>query len=253
MTNLTQREEPAFQSDDLVQIAGYRNISVLAIASLVLGLAAPLCFAAPVFMAIPLFGTAISLMALRRIAVSEGAMAGRWAASLGLALCLIAGLTVFSQAQATRYLCAGQARQLGQHWIKLLCSGDVEQAFKLTTAGARPEPQLSPDEPPPKQTPFDAFRNDAVVQALSTAGAGAEVRFVETVAFEPRSQRQAVVQQHFSVIPAAATATGTQESARPIDALLTLQRSHLAGDEDLRWLVTGYQRSAATPVGSGAP
>lgn len=252
MTNITHLDEPVFHSGDLEQIAGYRSLSVLAIASLLLGLAAPLCFAAPVFMSIPLFGTALSLVALRRIAASEGALAGRWAASLGLALCLIAGLAAFSQTQATRYLAARQARQLGQHWLGLLCSGDVEQAFKLTIAGTRPEPRLSPDEPPPKQSAFETFAQDAVVQALSTAGAGAEIHFVETVAFEPRSQRQVIVQQRFSVIPAAATATGTQASARPIDALLTLQRSHLPGEEQLRWLVAGYQPPSTPPAGPGS-
>src|SRR5688572_8269686 len=80
---------PAIHAEDLDQVANYRSMSGLAIVSLLLGLLAPVCFAAPVFLAIPLFGTALSLFALRRIAASEGALAGKWAATAGLALCVV--------------------------------------------------------------------------------------------------------------------------------------------------------------------
>ncbi len=56
--------------------APYRTMSVLSIVGLVLGVAAPLAMFAPLLFAIPIAGAAVSLLALRRIALSEGRLSG---------------------------------------------------------------------------------------------------------------------------------------------------------------------------------
>jgi hypothetical protein len=70
------------------------------------------------------------------------------------------------------------------------------------------------------------------------------------VTYEPQRYRQCVVQQQFAIKP---SATGIAENAstvgEAIDATLTLQRSRLAGEQNLRWLVLAFDQ-AASP---GAP
>src|SRR5438874_2243110 len=88
---------PAFRADDPEETSSYRSLSVLAIISLVVGIAAPLAFIGPLLLAIPLFGIALSLVALRQIAASEGALAGRWAAITGLSLCVVSIIAPFSR------------------------------------------------------------------------------------------------------------------------------------------------------------
>jgi hypothetical protein len=69
----------------------YRTLSVMSLISLCLGLAAPLCLVAPLLYAIPIAGTAVALVALRQIATSDGALIGRKAALVALALCVACG------------------------------------------------------------------------------------------------------------------------------------------------------------------
>ena len=76
--------------------AAYRTLSILSVVSLILGVAAPLAFFAPLLLVIPLAGIATALLAIRHIALSEGALMGRAAALVGLVLsvgCISAAFT----------------------------------------------------------------------------------------------------------------------------------------------------------------
>src|SRR5436305_15202732 len=85
-----------FHGDDPEQITEYRTLSVLAIISLIIGLISPVAIAAPFLLVVPFVGIAVSLLALRRIAVSGGVLAGRWAATLGLVLSLASAVVPVS-------------------------------------------------------------------------------------------------------------------------------------------------------------
>src|SRR6476620_3954579 len=112
-TSTTTTPSPVFHGDDPEQTTEYRTLSVLAIISLVMGLAAPLAVAAPFLLAIPLFGIAVSLVALRRIAVSGGVLAGRWAATLGLVLCVASAVLPISHDMIQRAIRVHQAETFG--------------------------------------------------------------------------------------------------------------------------------------------
>jgi len=234
--------EPAFHADDTEQVADYRTVSALAIVSLLFGLASPLCFAWPLLMAIPLFGAAISIIALRRIDASDGALAGRWAATIGLVLCVVSGTAAVSRDLVTRYIRTQQADELAREWIELLLAGDTEEAFRLTVAGNRREPPApEPGIPAPTQTPFEQFREQPIISELATAGADAEIQPAEVLAYEPQPRRQFIVQQKFLVAPRHAAGT----HRHPIEAIVTLQRSQLIGDRQPRWLVLSYEAPQA--------
>jgi hypothetical protein len=246
-------QQPAFHTEDVDQVDNYRTLSVLAIASLLFGLVSPVCFAAPVFLPIPLFGTALSLVALRRIAVSEGALAGKWAAATGLALCIASAAAIVSYAQVTRFLHTSQARQLGQKWVELIVSGNTQEAFQLTVQSTRDD---STDPPAnflaatPPEPPYEQFVKSPLVQALTSAGSGAEVRFAGTLAYDPQPNRQCIVQQQFDVTRAVTSAADAQTSADPVEAAVTLQLSRFRGESKLRWLVLGYSQLSELPQGA---
>jgi hypothetical protein len=231
---------PAFHAEDLEQIAGYRTLSGLAIVGLLFGLAAPLCFAAPLLMIIPLVGAAVSLAALRRIADSDGALAGKWAGTIGLGLCVASAVATISNTQVARYLYSRQAREFGRQWIGLVLSGQLEHAFGLTVEGVRPPPQPEPGAPTPSQTPYESFSSRALVRSLVAAGESADVRFLGTLSTELQPYRQSVVKQEFEVTPNSSAAT-SGKSVKPVTATLTLHRSRMPGESSLRWLVEAYE------------
>lgn len=236
---------PAFHSDELPQDANYRSLSVLAFVSLLFGLAAPLCFATPLLLVIPLFGAAVSLLALQRIAARDGVLAGRWAATIGLALCVACGAAAISRAQFTRHLRSREAAAFGRDWLALLLSGQSERAFRLTAQANQPEPPPEPGMPVPPTTPYERFLAHPFVRALVGAGAEAGVRYDGTLVYETRPNRQCAVRQRFLVTPIPTTGAESEPHPQAMDAILTLQRSRVPGDGRWRWQVLAYETSAA--------
>jgi len=226
---------PAFHGDDPEQTTEYRTLSVLAIISLIIGLAAPLAVAAPFLLAIPLFGIAVSLIALRRIAVSEGVLAGRWAAMAGLALCVASAVMPVSHELIQRAIRVRQAETFGRSWVAIVTAGNVKQAFSLTADGTRPMPPAEPNAPP-KPAPYEAFIEQPVIKALQAAGPGADIRVRDTVEFRAATPRSITVRQLYAVSPVSASPTGT--GGKPIEFVLSLQRATLSRESMSRWLVT---------------
>jgi hypothetical protein len=237
--------QAAFHADDVEQSAGYRTVSVLAIISLIFGLASPLCFAGPLLMAVPLFGAAISILALRQIAASEEALAGRWAAVIGLFLCIASGVAMFSRDVTVRSMRLHQAREFGENWIATLLSGKLEDAFRLTVDGNRPPPPPEPGMPPPKSTPYDLFKEQPVIKSLVAAGANAQIHFKETITYQPQAGRNVVARQQFAIAPSPA-ADSKSADARPVEIVLSVQRAHLSTETGSRWLVSSVEDARAT-------
>jgi hypothetical protein len=235
--------EPAFHADDAEQVASYRTVSALAVIGLVFGLASPLCFAWPLFVAIPLVGAVICTFAARRIEASDGALAGRWIAMVGLVLCVFSVTAAVSRNLVTRTIRTTQAEAFGREWIGLLLAGDSEEAFRRTVFGNRPDTRIpEPGTPAPTQTPQQQFLDHPIVAKLATAGADSTIQPAETITYEPQAGRQFVIQKRFVVIP---PESGGEPHSDRIDVLLTLQRSRLAGELRPRWLVAGHELAPA--------
>ena len=239
---------PAFHNDDPEQTTEYRSLSVLAIISLIFGLASPLCFGAPLLMAIPIFGIAVSILALRRIAASEGALAGRWAAVAGLILCVALAVAPLSREFALRYLRTHQAADFAQHWLSLVVSGRTEQAFRLTIDSTRgPAPPAPGEKAPAPTNPYDTFMGLPLVKALAAAGADADIRFHGTVAYEPQTFPKVFVRQRYEIIT-----SSLQFGAHPVDLLLTMQRAKLPTEGRARWLMWTME-DGSKPAAASAP
>jgi hypothetical protein len=235
--------EPAFHADDVDQVAEYRTVSVLAIISLLFGLASPLCLLSRLLLIIPLLGAVISVLALRRIAAS-GMLTGRGAAVTGLVLCIACGAATLSRDTVTRHLRTAQAEEFGRSWLRLVAAGDTDQAFRLTVDGARPPAPAEPGAPPPTTTPRDEFLKNELVKKISAAGPDAEIELLGTPQYAAYSSRHHVVNQRFLVSPKG-SANGA-ESPEAIESELKLERARFAGERGTRWLVSGYAPNPAT-------
>src|SRR4051812_10237928 len=226
---------PVFHGDDPEQTTEYRTLSVMAIISLVIGLAAPLAIAGPFLLAIPFFGIAVSLVALRQIAVSGGALAGRWAATAGLVLCIASAIMPVSHDMIQRAYRVHQAENVGRDWIALVTSGELKQAFHLTLAATRSSPPPEPGAPPAPPA-YDTFAAHPVIKALQAAGPNADVRILDTVDYQATTYRNIVVRLLVAVTPAAAAPPSA--GGQPFDFVLSLQRATVPRESMSRWLIT---------------
>jgi hypothetical protein len=223
---------PAFHADDPEQETGYSTLSVPAIISLVLGLASPLCFGAPLLILIPIAGMAISVFALRRIATSGGALAGNWAAVTGLVLSTAMAVAPATRESVIRVMRTQQSETFATDWLNLMISGHTDAAFRLTADALRGAPPSDPSQKVKPADPYDTFRALPLVKAISAAGADATIHFVSTVGYDMQSFQRVFVRQRFEITPAA-----TKSDAQPVDVTLTTQRTRLAKEGRSRWLI----------------
>jgi len=236
LTPSTDSISPAtLGADDEV---GFRTISVLSIVSLVLGLASPLAMIAPLLLVLPITGAVLALLAIRRIAVSDGALIGRTAAVIGLVLSVAWASAPLARAAVAKEMLSRQARDVALDWFHLLQQGDAKQAFDLTLASRqasapanRPGPDGAPVVPP-----FDAFRADPVVKFLLEHAASAPVHYVRDIAFDASSSQGPRIRQEFTV-------RAGKDSNGPSDTSieLILQRAREYNDGPWQWLVSAYE------------
>ena len=164
--------KPAFHDPDADQTTEYRSLSVLAVISLVIGLASPLCFGAPLLMIIPVIGIGVSILALRQIDASDGALAGRWAAVLGLVLSVVFLAAPAARAYGIRMLRTSQAKNFAQQWLSDLVEGKTDYAFRLTSDSIKPPAPPEPGEATPKLNAFDHLQGAALGRGHLRRGRG---------------------------------------------------------------------------------
>jgi len=117
-------------------VSQYRAISRSAVAALGLGLLSAVVLINPILAPRALVAMLIAAVALRTIAASQGQIIGTSAAIVGLCLATLFlgwGITRhFSRQSAV----ATHGRQLADSWIKLVQSGNLQQALQLRQAAA---------------------------------------------------------------------------------------------------------------------
>jgi hypothetical protein len=218
-------------NDDPEQASGYRSLSIPAILGLVLGICSPLCFGAPLLFVIPIAGIAFSLFALLRIDASDGALAGRTAAVVGLVLSTAMVVAPTTRAFVLEHLRTSQATEFATSWLNLLVAGDTEHAFKLTTDSLRgPAPPDPMDKEKKPADPFDTFRSQEIIKQLSSVGADAQVRLVDTSDYDGQSFERVYVRQLYDV-------TAAKAGSQPVRVAITMQHIRLAKEGRTRWLI----------------
>jgi hypothetical protein len=217
----------------------YRSISVMALVSLLLGITAPLCVMAPLLFALPIAGVALSLLALRNIATSDGALIGRTAALIGLALSIASICMTVTRAKVNEEMFSRQARATALEWITLLQDGKTDEAFEMTSAKRKGPPPPSPlnvESPQPVRKPIDEFRENPVVHFLVQHAKDAGVRYVGDAAFDPGIRGAAMIAQEYDV------AAGQEpDGESPTRIQLALERVRGTAGTPWQWLVSNYQ------------
>ncbi len=218
--------------------AAYRTMSSLSIVSLVLGLAAPLALFAPLLMVIPIAGVALSLSAIRRIALSEGTLIGRTAAILGLALSVASISAAYTRTELTQVILSRQARAVALEWFDHLKAGDADNALLLMSLNRQSPPtedSLEPHGPAAhaSRTPLESFRADPVVHFLLDHAAGAPVEFMRDSGLQLFPSGEAQIQQLYKVAVPSET-SGTPETT----VELVLQRSPGSNGGTSKWRIS---------------
>lgn len=225
----------AFAPDDE---ATYRTISVLSIVGLMLGIAAPLAFFAPLLYAIPIVGIAVALFAVRTISQSDGALIGRKAAVIGLALSVASLSAAFARTAMFEEMLSRQARVAALEWIGVLQSGDAETAYQLTSSSRQGPPRDADGHPDNASTisPLDAFRANPVAHFLLDHAKGAPVTFVKDTVFDPATPGSERIQQLYRVgVP-----SETRDAAASIVEVMLMRAPGPSGTP-AQWLIAGYK------------
>ncbi|MGB8854876.1 MAG: hypothetical protein WCC69_15080, partial [Pirellulales bacterium] len=118
-------------SDVATEVSGYRPVSSLAVAALIVGCASALALVSPVFWVVPLVGAALALVAVRDVTRSGAAKAGGLAALAGLALALGFGSQAMTAAATARWLAAARAEAAAGFWLDALCDGRTDDARSM--------------------------------------------------------------------------------------------------------------------------
>lgn len=194
MSEPTESIVPAdYVHDDVHAVAEYRSVSTLAVFAAVLGVASTLATVAKSLLVVPLMGVVCAALALQRIGNSEGQLAGRGAALVGLVLSLAIGSGVLVRDYTRDRLVAAEAEQWAADWCQLLLDDQVLTALELKNA---PEVRRPFDDSLAEYyatneaaiTTLEEFREDPVVVLLTNAAEGARVEQVEFIGVSPAAR-----------------------------------------------------------------
>lgn len=125
-------------SGEATEVSGYRPVSSLSVAALIVGCVSALAPVSPVFWVVPLVGAALALAAVRDVTGSGVAKAGGLAAVAGLALSLGFGAQAVTAAATARWLAAARAEAAAGFWLDALCDGRADDARSMCGPDAAP-------------------------------------------------------------------------------------------------------------------
>jgi hypothetical protein len=125
-------------SGAVTDVPGYRPVSSLAVAALIVGCVSALALVSPVFWVVPLVGAAVALVAVRDVTRSAVAKAGGLAALAGLALSLGFGAQAMTAAATARWLATSRAESAVGFWLEALRDGRLDDARSMCGPDAAP-------------------------------------------------------------------------------------------------------------------
>ena len=148
---------------------GYAAMSYAAVVSLICGVLSSLVlvrlWSFNVFLVFPAVAVVCGLVGYRRVTRSEGALAGKYVAMVGLNLGLIFG-AIGLAVPTVDYLRARKiATELADRFVQLVATGEMADAYRMTG----PEYQ--------RDRPFSQFATDVCIQRLREGGTLKNVRF----------------------------------------------------------------------------
>ena len=194
-----------YLSDDVQAVAEYRSVSLLAVVAAVLGVASLSAIFSTGLIVIGMVAVIVSLIALRRIATSDGQLVGRTAALTGLALALTVAAGVVVHARVVSGMLSKEASKWGVDWCQLLMDGEIITAAELKNPATMRRPfddaladYYATNEGAMGQ--LEKFKENDVVQLLTSAPEGSRVEPVKLLDSRRDVQSGYVVVQEFKLI-----------------------------------------------------
>jgi hypothetical protein len=163
-------------------LAQYRSIAPIALVAAGLGAASAVILTTPLLALVPVAGIVTSIVALRTIARSEGQLAGRLPAIIGLSLATFFLGFGLSRHLARQSVMEQRAREMTDVWIGLLEEGKVKEAhqFRETPAQRLSAPQAIAERyatNPEAASQLKTFINSPGIKDIVARGKAADVRF----------------------------------------------------------------------------
>ncbi len=207
------------------ELEGYRPVSRVAVAALLIGLAAPLALVHPMLWCVPVVGTALAVAALVRLGKSEVPMIGRKGAIFGLLISLVFVALAPTRYFTRDYWLTARAKEMGQKWLEAVGRGQTQRAYDLMIH--RPPAHPSPDG----KTPFDFFLEEPIVTKLLKLGDKVE-RAPLATSIDPEEMGMQTIMVWYLIGPPDET------THKPYIVQINAQRQ-IEPDGRERWMVAG--------------
>ena len=241
-----QPEQPL--GDDIPAALEYRPISLLAVFTLVLGVASSLSLAGPILLAVPALTVLLGALAWRSIAQSGGTLVGQKAILWGLALAVFFAAMSVGRSTTRRALAIRDSREIAETFIWLLQNNQPEKAHQLQLLESFRQPAGTPLQYHYRTTSNDyealrIFVDAPLIHALLTLGKKAQVRYYATEDLSESAGRMYIVQLF--------TVTFEQQGKRQtFFARITTRRDIDLETGILSWAIDNYE-SGVKPFESG--
>ncbi|MGA2034773.1 MAG: hypothetical protein ABSG68_21195 [Thermoguttaceae bacterium] len=165
---------------------GYRALSGLAVGALLFALLSPAAMISPILWALPATALVLAAWALRRIAKSERALAGRNFALWALVPALVFAAAAPTETLVYRCLIHRQARQVAGLWFEALANGEPQKAHQLVLDPRSRETREDKlwefyREGPHWRRELQNYAADPLVRTLLALGHNARSRFYQVV------------------------------------------------------------------------
>jgi hypothetical protein len=209
----------------------YRTISGWSVAALLLGILSGAAVVGPILWLIPVFGIAVSWIALAKIKRSEGQLSGWGVAVLGLLLAIFFGAAGPARAITRHVWLESRAEKFAQAFIDLLKHDKAFAAHQLTRNASTRKP-FAVEEPDPyakdadTKKDYDAFlKLDAV--KLLLGGAEAKLLAANYAMGDDRSDIVAVTYR----------LSAKSSEIKPMEVLMYLERTLAYGTQTEQWRI----------------
>ncbi len=241
-------DRPHLSAASDVDETPYRAVSASAVVAVPFGLASPLALFGPLLWFLPATGLALSLAALRAIALEPARIVGRKAALVGLALSLTFGVAAMADWAAYRWQVRREAQRFAMEWFEFLRNNEPHKAFQLNSPPDSREPlddtlwQVYYDGSDARRF-LEEFIARKETRALIALGEDAKVRYYDTEEQESGKNEDSVTQTFAVSYPGESGSTTFFVSLR-------MRRSQPHGSDRSFWQVTSIE-GGVTPKALG--
>jgi len=124
-------------SDDELAVDGYRPVSGMAVAAVVMGVLSIAAWFHPGFWFVPVLGVVLAVVALRQLAQPDSILIGRTAAIVGLGLSLFLAALAPTESVTRTWIKNRRAEHVAARWADAVLEGKILDAHSLLMPFAR--------------------------------------------------------------------------------------------------------------------